>query len=389
MLGYDKEFDRVIAVLTGAVGLQPAEWSLAEEAVVAAGGTPGGVSANVAVPLAREMRADVATLDIARRLAEVVEANLAGTLDDVDTEFLHDLRVAVRRTRSLLKEMKGVLAPPDEEQARVDLRWIQEITGPVRDLDVQLEEWPHTVASTPDAFAGDLQPLHDLLHSHREQALRKMRRALRGKRYQDGWTRWQAVMAHPLAERRDRSRPNAARPIADVAGHRIAAVYRKMVQMGQAIDDGSPPEALHDLRKRGKELRYLLELFGSLWPDEIVSPMVSTLKSLQDVLGRFQDDQVQATYLRTLGPELAATPGGTDALIALGFIVEHLTADQAAARGAFAKRFASFAGPEQREVVDTVFRPARQRGPDGNRSTATNATKPTKSKKSKKKKQQA
>ena len=61
-----------------------------------------------------------------------------------------------------------------------------------------------------------------------------------------------------------------------------------MVRDGRAIDDESPPESLHDLRKRGKELRYLLELFGSLFPPSVVKPMVSALKGLQDVLDAFR-----------------------------------------------------------------------------------------------------
>ena len=62
--------------------------------------------------------------------------------------------------------------------------------------------------------------------------------------------------------------------------------------MGRRIGDDSPAEALHDLRKKGKELRYLLEFFASLYAADVVKPMVSTLKGLQDVLGRFQDREV-------------------------------------------------------------------------------------------------
>ena len=99
---------------------------------------------------------------------------------------------------------------------------------------------------------------------------------------------------------RSASRPDAARPIAAVAGERIVRVYRRMVKMGRAIDDDSPPEALHDLRKKGKELRYLLELFGSVYPPEVAKPLVRALKELQDTLGRFQDREVQAALVRSL-----------------------------------------------------------------------------------------
>jgi len=150
-------------------------------------------------------------------------------------------------------------------------------------------------------------------------------------------------------------RPDAARPIADVAGERIAKVYRRMVKMGSAIDDGSPAEALHDLRKKGKELRYLLEFFASLYPSEVVKPMVATLKGLQDVLGRFQDREVQADLLRSLGDEVASLEGGAAALMAMGVLVQRLVAEQDAARSEFSESFAGFAAKAQRKLVDATF----------------------------------
>jgi CHAD domain-containing protein len=132
-----------------------------------------------------------------------------------------------------------------------------------------------------------------------------------------------------------------------------------MVRDGSAIDDDTPAEALHELRKRGKELRYLLELFGDPFPRDVVKPMRSTLKDLQDVLGRFQDRAVQVEMLRDLRDELAAEPGGPAALIALGPTLDALVADQEAARAEFAARFASFAGKGQRKLVRDAF-PKRQ-----------------------------
>jgi CHAD domain-containing protein len=129
-----------------------------------------------------------------------------------------------------------------------------------------------------------------------------------------------------------------------------------MVRDGEAITDASPDEALHDLRKRGKELRYLLELFGGLFGDDVVKPMVSALKDLQDVLGRFQDRAVQADQLRALGPELAAAEGGPAALMAMGLAVDALLRDQRAARADFASRFSVFASADQRVLVKATFR---------------------------------
>jgi hypothetical protein len=51
-----------------------------------------------------------------------------------------------------------------------------------------------------------------------------------------------------------------------------------MVRDGSEISGDSPPAMLHELRKRGKELRYPLEMFGGLFATTVVKPMVSSLK---------------------------------------------------------------------------------------------------------------
>lgn len=352
VLGYERAFTRVRKLLEADLGLTPAPSGVVGEAKAAAGLPVGGVSSKVDIELDPNMRADHASILICQRLADIVEANVPGTLADIDIEFLHDLRVAVRRTRSILKEMKGVLPSIATDRARADLRWIQEITGPTRDLDVQLEGWPALISAVSPAMIDDLAPLHELLTRHRGAAFALMRRRLEGPRYDKAWRAWRELLHCSAAVDVDDGKNT---PVAEAVGGRVVTVYRGIVKRGSAIDDTSDPEALHDLRKRGKELRYLLELFSRLWPATTVKPLVATLKGLQDVLGRFQDDSIQIHYLRGLGPELARLPGGTDSLIALGLVIDGLAADQRRAREAFAERFAPFAAAPTRKLVTSAF----------------------------------
>ena len=132
-------------------------------------------------------------------------------------------------------------------------------------------------------------------------------------------------------------------------------MYRRMVREGRAIGADSPPEALHDLRKSGKELRYLLELFGGAFEDDTVEETVKALKGLQTVLGRYQDRAVQIESLRALRHELAGEPDGPAALIALGPVLDLLAADQAAAREEFEERFEAFAAKPRRTAVRAAF----------------------------------
>jgi CHAD domain-containing protein len=353
VLGYDAELRDVSALLTGR-GLVAASRSVQDDAVEALGGTVGGVSSKLKLQLDPSDRADVAAVAILRRLLEVIDANLPGTLADTDSEFLHDLRVAVRRTRALQRELRGVFAPEPLRVFRDGFKELQRITGPTRDLDVQLLEFGDLAAGLPDDVAGDVVPLRRLLEDHLVVERRAMDRALRSDATRGLLDNWREYVERLPGSAED-VRPDAARPIAEVAGERIAKVYRTMVKMGSAIDDDAPAEALHELRKKGKELRYLLEFFASLYPVSVVKPMVSTLKGLQDVLGRFQDREVQADLLRSLGDEVAALDGGAAALMAMGVLVQRLGDEQAQARAHFAESFAGFASKSQRKLVDQTF----------------------------------
>ncbi len=355
VLGYARPLARVVAVLSTEAGLVDAPASMADEAIAASGGDPEGIRTKVQVPLRPDQRTDKAALAVLRDLAGMVEANLSGTLADLDTEFLHDLRVAVRRSRSVLREIADAFPAEPLKQQRDALKWVQAITGPTRDLDVQLLDWEHLLSGMPAERHAALAPVRTLLGRHRAAALRALKRELRGAAYREAWTGYRTFLAGDLGPTRDR--PDAKRPIVDVAGRRIRTVYKRMVAMGTAIDETSPPHDLHELRKRGKELRYLLELFGGLWPTEVVKPMVKTLKGLQDVLGVHQDREVQADHLRDLADELAVQVGGPEALLVLGVLVDQLDAEQHAARAQFADRFAAFASDEQRKLVTRTFSP--------------------------------
>ncbi len=357
--GYDKELGRVQEALVVELGFKPADQPLVDEAVRAAGGVPGGLPTKPGVPLTPEMRADRAAAVVLGGMLEVIEANLAGTIADIDTEFLHDLRVSVRRSRSVQRELKRAFGPDELAHYRAEFRWLQQVTGDVRDLDVYLHEFDSMRALVGGGeskfMRDDLDPLLRVLRTRRAAARRAMVRALRSKRTKRLLSGWGAYLDGLEATPGD-ERPDAARPISEVSGERIRKVYRRMLKMGGAIDESSPAEDYHELRKKGKELRYLLELFGvPLFPEEVVKPMVKTLKGLQDVLGRHQDREVQVALLRSLGPEVGEASDGGAALMAVGALVARLGEDERAARGEFAGRFAEFASEEQRRLVKETF----------------------------------
>lgn len=353
--GYDKALERVREALVAELGFKLADQPLVDEAVRAAGGLPGGRPSKISLPLAFEQRADAAAAAVLRALLEVVEANVPGSIDDIDSEFLHDFRVSIRRSRAVQRELKGVFPPGELATFRAEFRWLQRATGDSRDLDVHVLEFDDLRALVPEPMRGDLKGLLEVLRSRRATAHRELAETLRSDRATGLLSRWSGFL-DGLESLDESDRPDAARPIGAVAGERIRKVYKQMVSMGRAIDASSPAEEYHELRKKGKELRYLLELFGVvLYPEDIVKPMIRTLKALQDVLGRHQDREVQVALLRSLAPEVGGGSGGTDALLAMGALIARLSEDARAARSEFAGPFAEFASKEQRRLVKETF----------------------------------
>jgi CHAD domain-containing protein len=309
------------------------------------------------VELTFNQPADDAAAEVLRALLGTVEANLPGAIDDPDSEALHDLRVAVRRSRSVQRELKQAFPPVELDHFRQELRWVQGVTGPARDLDVYVSGFDELRAllPLPETMREDLEPVLAVLRRHRSEARDEMAEGLRGERFSTLISEWTSLLERlpslPVADR-----PDAKRPIGELAGRRIAKVYKRMVNMGQAIGPTSPSEAYHELRKKGKELRYLLELFGAkLYPEKVVKPMIKSLKALQDVLGRHQDRQVQQAMLRSLSNELAAQPDGPATLMAVGALLVALEEDARATRGHFAERFDAFASKKQRALVKDTF----------------------------------
>jgi CHAD domain-containing protein len=212
---------------------------------------------------------------------------------------------------------------------------------------VYLLEWEGYVAPLEPGAAQALEPVRAELERRRTAAHEALSAGLRSERYELLMAGWERFLRAPCA---DAPGPSVGTVVAD----RIQRAQRRVLQAGRAISADSPPEALHDLRKDAKQLRYLLECFGSLLPTKPRKAFVASLKGLQDNLGAHQDAEVHVTLLRELAEALhvpaKATSGrgsrrpGVDAstLLAMGQLMEVLDRRRQAERDAFAERFAAY-----------------------------------------------
>jgi CHAD domain-containing protein len=361
--GYPGQARRAASRIAAAPGVRPAGETVFATALSALGRHPGDYTGKVEAAVYAGMPGAVAVASVLLNLLDTLERNVAGVLRDIDTEFLHDLRVSVRRTRSAIKLLGDVLPVELIAHYRDEFKWVGDLTTPVRDLDVHLLGFRDMADSLVAATPGDIEPFHGFLARRRAQEFRQLSAGLRSTRFRAIIHDWRKA----LVEVRDAPGRKLAAPVASaLAADRTARSYRRIAQRGAAITPQSPPESLHDLRKRCKELRYLLEFFASLYSPADYRRVLGDLKKLQDCLGEFQDSEVQREEIGAFAeailaesvrvrpmPRSWAAPAAT--LLAMGEIAAGLAVRQREARAGFGRRFAGFAGPAGRQRIATLL----------------------------------
>jgi len=340
--GYQAQADRIAQCLAAEPGMSRGALPPLDAVLATVGQRPGEYSNKVDVELSAAMPARMALAAVLLRLLDTLEANVAGTIRDIDTEFLHDLRVSVRRTRTALKLGAALLPDGLAAEYGPQFKWLGDLTTPTRDLDVHLLGFADGAAELTSAGPAELAPFHGYLLQRRVIEQRRLARALRSARFTTLTTSWRAALTGLTPPRRG---PDAAHAAAKIIGR----AHRRVLTLGGAISADSPPEKLHDLRKRCKELRYALEFFASLHDLSAHRRAVRELKGLQDCLGTYQDCQVQQQEIRAIAADLLASGGvPATALLAMGDLASHVGQRERRARSEFSSRFAAFASPQAR-----------------------------------------
>jgi CHAD domain-containing protein len=360
--GYPKPFARVQKLLQQRFDLVVASVSVMDESLQSIGRRAGDYSSKLDFSFDPSLDAEQAARQIHLHLLDVIETNIPGVKADLDSEFLHDLRVAVRRGRSALSQVKGVFSDAELETFKSRLAWVGQVTGPTRDMDVFLLGFENYRTSLPERFREDLDPLHDFLVNHQKTEQRLLVKKINSSHFRTLLKEWREFLeASP--ELQDEPPVDAATPIAQLANRRIFKMFQRVLKEGMAIDDDSPAERLHDLRKDCKKLRYLMEFFQHLYPKKRIRRLISAIKDLLNNLGNFQDLEVQADKLREYARQMmeeGQAPHAT--LLAMGMLVDGLLRRQQLARQEFAERFARFARKENQRMFKSLFAPGVKKG---------------------------
>jgi CHAD domain-containing protein len=316
---------------------------------------PGAYSSKIKVKLEPEMPARLAACKILQQLLQTIQQNEKGICLDIDTEFLHDFRVAVRRTRSAITQMRGVFPPEIIKTYKQRFSVLGRATNRLRDLDVYLLKRDSYQA----LLVADLRPGLDLVFrtyaAERRQEQAKVVQLLQASDYQFLLQDWDRILTQ-AAQNELLPGDTSHEPVLLLARRFIQKQHRKVVKACRKIDATTQDQDIHRLRIEAKKLRYLMEFFASLFAPKPTAQLIKELKKVQDSLGDFNDFSLQQVELvRHLQEVKGRSRLSLLHAAALGGLITHLHVKQQAIRADFSRIFKVFSSKETTDLFKQTF----------------------------------
>ncbi len=203
-----------------------------------------------------------------------------------EPESLHQMRVATRQLRVVLRTARPLLLPAWADSLHDELRWLGQLLGPARDLDVQLAYFREEGTALDARDRRPLAPFIAHLEAQRNNVQEVLLNELKSARYLDLIRRLQDATVNPTAV-------ESAVTLHDLANGSFKKLRKVLRQVG-----ASPTSAMiHEIRIKTKRARYAAELAEPV----IGKPATRFIKKarvVQDVLGIYQDAIQAEAYVR-------------------------------------------------------------------------------------------
>ena len=305
-------FDLAIA-LAETLSLRVGFASKAERGYALAARQPPSPRKATGVQLRKNMTRDDAFRAIVDGCMWHLQVNEPGMLANRDPEYLHQMRVAMRRMRSAFSVFGEGLAPDAILPVIPKARRLGQCLGAARNWDVFCAE---TLRSLSKSFLGDAGVTLLVRRAARLRGIhgRVAREAVGCASYARFLLRLGHIMVGDTTFIGDRNEP-----IREFAARVLQKRHRRVRQLGERLAQLSPEE-LHNFRIRAKKLRYCAEFFVSLFPGLRARKYVHALSQLQDILGTLNDAATAEILLRDLASRGIDRSDGTATGIVRGWI---------------------------------------------------------------------
>jgi CHAD domain-containing protein len=241
----------------------------------------------------------VAQRTIRARLDAVWAETRAAAGAPADTENIHRLRVATRRTLAAFAAFRDLLPPKRRAWFVKRLRRLRRAAGNARDLDVLTGRLaPGAAEPRRDPGAIARARLMAMLSRQRDVS-RQPIRAIHDELVEADWAaRVESLLGRIPARRGQPTfEQYARRRLRPIMGRFFMKADRRL------RDD----DDVHGLRIAGKKLRYVIEIFAPVFPQRVRVRCQDALEQLQETLGEFTDHAAAADRFARLGRQRSMT----------------------------------------------------------------------------------
>jgi triphosphatase len=218
--------------------------------------------------------------------SQQILVNRGALLESDDPHAAHQLRIGLRRLRSVLNALRPFAVSQSLISFERAAREVAGSVGALRDADVLLS----AIFAPIEAAASDKRgfaDLHKALTRHRRAKREEVRAQLQG----PAWTRLQLYLT--LWPRTLDENERLVRPIKKVARKALRKAWKTSAKLGANIDRLNG-EQRHQMRKALKKLRYQAEFFAPLFCRAKSEAFIGQLRALQDVFGYINDVRMAA-----------------------------------------------------------------------------------------------
>jgi len=324
-------------------------------ALEACGVTPFDYTSKIKLELSPELTASEACTQILASSWTQMQVNTPGMLADIDSEYLHDFRVALRRTRSLLQLVKGVYPEDLVQRFKKELGDVMRSTNRLRDLDVYLLEETSYRELLPTALRPGLDLFFKDLRKERAAAVKRFAKDFQSAAVKKKLNAWESFLEKP-AKQTEKDCPDTESPVRVLASRLLRKRFNKIIKDGRKITDDTSDEAVHELRIQFKKLRYLLEFFRSLYDSHDLNFLIKRSRKMQNVLGNFNDVCVQqqtiSDYLKSVDLK---RPEAVQLCAALGALVAEMERKRIQIRRQYHQAFRTLDDPKVLAIAEQLF----------------------------------
>lgn len=285
--GETSELFAFALTLAERVAVFPAPLSKADRGYALFLQTPLSPARATPVSLSVEMTPREAFRAIALACLDHLQRNHAAALASDDPEYIHQMRVALRRLRAALRLFRPLLPTDFEARLMPLVRELMTPLGKARDVDVLLAEIAHPVlAALPDE--PRLAALVGVITERRHALRREAMRLLGAPRYGTIVLSMLALVHGISAPAEAASTDGAPASLSQFAHQRLRRLRKKALDLARQAD-AAKPETLHALRIGIKRLRYAQEFFAPLAARKATRRLLDRLAALQETLGQIND----------------------------------------------------------------------------------------------------